>query len=51
MLTLESMSQSADEDFILIDYVHQLHVDSSIFYWWIYRYWNQFDMQVHNNSE
>lgn len=29
------VSQSADEDFILVDYVHQLHVDSSILQWWI----------------
>lgn len=31
----ESMSQSADEDFFLVDYVHQFHVDSSILQWWI----------------
>lgn len=35
MLTLESMSQSADEEFFLVDYVHQFHVDSSILQWWI----------------
>lgn len=31
----EAMSQSADEEFFLVDYVHQFHVDSSILQWWI----------------
>lgn len=31
----ESMTQRADEEFFLVDYVHQFHVDSSILQWWI----------------
>lgn len=31
----ESMSQSTDEEFFLVDYVHQFHVGSSILQWWI----------------